>query len=69
MLILVFMKGDEISIHYDPMIAKLITHGTNREEAIGRMRDALNEFPHSRRLAQYQLLGGSCSISDSVKDD
>ena len=37
-------EGDEISIHYDPMIAKLITHGTNREEAIGRMRDALNEF-------------------------
>ncbi|HEY2827103.1 MAG TPA: acetyl/propionyl/methylcrotonyl-CoA carboxylase subunit alpha, partial [Pirellulales bacterium] len=37
-------EGGEVSIHYDPMIAKLITHGVTREEAILRMRDALNEF-------------------------
>jgi acetyl-CoA carboxylase biotin carboxylase subunit len=30
--------------HYDSMIAKLITHGQNREEAMGRMRRALDEF-------------------------
>jgi len=30
--------------HYDSMIAKLITHGQNREEAIARMRRALDEF-------------------------
>jgi propionyl-CoA carboxylase alpha chain len=37
-------EGGEVSIHYDPMIAKLVTHGATREEAILRMREALNEF-------------------------
>ena len=37
-------EGDEISIHYDSMIAKLITHGGSRDQAIGRMHDALNAF-------------------------
>ncbi|MEK6525293.1 MAG: acetyl-CoA carboxylase biotin carboxylase subunit, partial [Nitrospirota bacterium] len=30
--------------HYDSMIAKLITHGQTREEAMARMRRALDEF-------------------------
>lgn len=30
--------------HYDSLIAKLITHGQNREEAIARMRRALDEI-------------------------
>jgi len=30
--------------HYDSLIAKLITHGQNREEAMARMRRALDEF-------------------------
>jgi propionyl-CoA carboxylase alpha chain len=37
-------EGGEVSIHYDPMIAKLITYGGDRDQAIGRMRRALNEF-------------------------
>ena len=37
-------EGDEISIHYDSMIAKLITHGGTRDQAIARMHDALNAF-------------------------
>ncbi len=36
-------EGGEVSIHYDPMIAKLITHGATRGQAITRMREALNE--------------------------
>ena len=36
--------GGEISMHYDSMIAKLIVHGANRDQAISRMRDALNSF-------------------------
>ncbi|MDR3617979.1 MAG: acetyl/propionyl/methylcrotonyl-CoA carboxylase subunit alpha [Paludisphaera borealis] len=38
------VEGDEISIHYDSMIAKLITHGRTRNEAIGRMHEALDAF-------------------------
>jgi propionyl-CoA carboxylase alpha chain len=37
-------EGGEISMYYDSMIAKLITHGADREQAIARMRDALNAF-------------------------
>ena len=36
-------QGDEIGIGYDPMIAKLIAHGTTRTEAFDRMRDALRD--------------------------
>lgn len=37
-------SGYEIPIYYDPMIAKLITWGKTREEAIDRMNRALIEF-------------------------
>ncbi len=37
-------EGGEISMYYDSMIAKLIVHGATREQAIARMRDALNAF-------------------------
>ena len=37
-------EGGEVSMFYDPMIAKLITHGDSREAAIERMRRALNRF-------------------------
>jgi acetyl/propionyl-CoA carboxylase alpha subunit len=36
-------EGDEIGLAYDPMIAKLIAHGSTREEAFDRLRDALRE--------------------------
>ncbi len=37
-------EGYEISPFYDSMIAKLIVHGQTREEAINRMRRALEEY-------------------------
>ncbi len=36
--------GDAISPHYDPMIAKLIVHGADREEALKRMCEALSSI-------------------------
>lgn len=36
--------GYEISMHYDPLISKVIVWGRNREEAINRMRRALYEY-------------------------
>jgi acetyl-CoA carboxylase biotin carboxylase subunit len=34
-------EGVEISVHYDPLLAKVIAHGTSRPEAITRMETAL----------------------------
>jgi 3-methylcrotonyl-CoA carboxylase alpha subunit len=34
-------QGDEISTHYDPMIAKIIVHGADREHAINMLGAAL----------------------------
>jgi acetyl/propionyl-CoA carboxylase alpha subunit len=39
-----FEEGMDIPIHYDPMIAKLITHGATREEAIQRMERAIDDY-------------------------
>ncbi len=41
-------EGDEIGVHYDPMIAKLICWDTDRDAALRRMR---------RALAEYQVAG------------
>jgi acetyl-CoA carboxylase biotin carboxylase subunit len=38
------VAGNEITIHYDPMISKLIVWGRNRIEAIDRMKSALMEY-------------------------
>ncbi|SOH92976.1 3-methylcrotonyl-CoA carboxylase alpha subunit [Monaibacterium marinum] len=35
--------GDEITPFYDPMIAKLITHGPTRDVALGQLRSALEQ--------------------------
>jgi 3-methylcrotonyl-CoA carboxylase alpha subunit len=40
--------GDEVSLNYDPMIAKLIVFASDREKAIARLR---------RALADYAVLG------------
>ncbi|MDP7326363.1 MAG: acetyl-CoA carboxylase biotin carboxylase subunit, partial [Qipengyuania citrea] len=37
-------EGGEVSMFYDPMIAKLITAGETRDEAISAMRDALDAY-------------------------
>ena len=37
-------EGDEVSIYYDPMIAKLIVWDENRDRAMQRMSQALTEY-------------------------
>ncbi len=39
-----FEAGDEVTLFYDSMIAKLIVHGPDRASAIKRMRRALDEL-------------------------
>ncbi|PCI31731.1 MAG: acetyl/propionyl-CoA carboxylase subunit alpha [Alphaproteobacteria bacterium] len=37
-------EGSEISMYYDPMIAKLITYGEDRDQAIDHMKQALDRY-------------------------
>lgn len=37
-------EGSEISIHYDPMISKLVTHAPTRDGAIDAQSDALDSY-------------------------
>lgn len=39
-----FEEGMDIPVYYDPMIAKLITHGATRQEALARMLRAIEEY-------------------------
>jgi acetyl-CoA carboxylase biotin carboxylase subunit len=39
-----FAAGDEVTHFYDPLLAKLIVYAGNREDAIQRMKNALNDF-------------------------
>ncbi|HKY94810.1 MAG TPA: acetyl-CoA carboxylase biotin carboxylase subunit, partial [Kiloniellales bacterium] len=38
------VEGSEISVHYDPMIAKLIAHGPDRAAANAKLRRALDAY-------------------------
>lgn len=37
-------EGWNVPMDYDPLLAKLIGYGTDRDQAIGRLRRALNEY-------------------------
>jgi acetyl-CoA carboxylase, biotin carboxylase subunit len=56
-------RKSEVSIYYDPMIAKLVVWGRNRPEAIERLKRALDE---------YEISGITTTLSffrEVVKDD
>lgn len=36
-------KGSEVSTHYDPMVAKVVAHGPDRQQALARLRKSLEE--------------------------
>ena len=37
-------EGVQVSVHYDPLLAKVVTWGDTRDEAIARMQGALDGF-------------------------
>jgi acetyl/propionyl-CoA carboxylase alpha subunit len=39
------VEGGEVTVHYDPMLAKLIAHAPTRAAAIARAATALKQFP------------------------
>jgi len=46
-------QGDAISAHYDPMIAKLVVRGDDREQALRRL---------ARALAEYRIAGVTTNV-------
>ena len=49
-------EGSEISIHYDPMVAKLVCHGPDRDAAIALMRESLDQFHIRGVVTNVQFL-------------
>ena len=49
--------GDEISPHYDPMIAKVIVHGASRDVALGKLRRALDGTQVAGTVTNLAFLG------------
>ena len=50
-------EGGEVSIHYDPMIAKLITRDVDRKSALRRMASALNDVQIVGVTTNTEFLG------------
>ncbi|KAF2184088.1 hypothetical protein K469DRAFT_751136 [Zopfia rhizophila CBS 207.26] len=61
-----FVAGDEVSSHYDPMIAKLIVRGATREAAIQKLRAALEEYEVAGPITNIEFLKRICVSPDFV---
>jgi 3-methylcrotonyl-CoA carboxylase alpha subunit len=62
-----FVAGDEVSSHYDPMIAKLIVRGPTREAALQKMRAALEVYEIAGPITNIEFLKRCCVSPDFVK--
>jgi len=66
-------QGYKIPSHYDSMIAKLITYGTNREDCIQKMKRALEEYViigidtniqlHQKIIQSDEFMSGNYNIN------
>ncbi|MCC5862829.1 MAG: acetyl-CoA carboxylase biotin carboxylase subunit, partial [Gammaproteobacteria bacterium] len=59
--------GDVITPYYDPMIAKLVTHGRDRGEALARMRQALAATEIAGVATNLPLLGRILADADFAR--
>jgi propionyl-CoA carboxylase alpha chain len=62
-------EGDEISIYYDPMIAKLVTHASTRIAAIDAQAAALDRFQLDGIADNIPFLGAVMEEADFRKGD
>jgi 3-methylcrotonyl-CoA carboxylase alpha subunit len=56
--------GDEVSVYYDPMLAKLIVYGADRESAVERLRWALDRVQVLGVATNLALLRAICGEAD-----
>ena len=64
-----FVAGDEISPHYDPMIAKLIAQGPSREVAIQKLHSALDGFEIAGLITNIEFLKKVCENPAFISGD
>ncbi|MBA8817877.1 3-methylcrotonyl-CoA carboxylase alpha subunit [Ochrobactrum sp. P6BSIII] len=55
-------SGDTITPFYDPMIAKIIVHGRNRDEALNRLDAALGKTRIAGLVTNRQFLSALCKL-------
>ena len=69
-------SGDEVSVHYDPMIAKLVVFAPNREMAVRRLRRALEDYtilgiptnlPLLKRIAEHPAFAAGETATDFLE--
>ncbi|MCJ1339988.1 hypothetical protein MMC09_005281 [Bachmanniomyces sp. S44760] len=64
-----FITGDEISSHYDPMIAKLIVSGSSRKVAIRKLQAALEEYEIAGPITNIEFLKRICQNHSFIEGD
>ena len=64
-----FVAGDEVSAHYDPMIAKLIVRGATRAIAIQKMNAALENYEIAGLVTNIEFLKKICKTSAFIAGD
>jgi 3-methylcrotonyl-CoA carboxylase alpha subunit len=60
-------QGDDVSIFYDPLIAKMIVWDTNRSSALARLRGALHDFQVVGVTTNIDFLG-ALAANDHFND-
>jgi len=61
--------GDEVGVHYDPMIAKLIAWDRDRPSALRRLRKALGEYHVAGLVTNLSFLSSVTALPDFANAD
>ncbi|KAL1310546.1 hypothetical protein AAFC00_000826 [Neodothiora populina] len=64
-----FVAGDEVTSHYDPMIAKLIVQGPDRRTTIQKLRVALGNYEIAGPVTNIEFLKRMCVSPSFVAGD
>lgn len=64
-----FISGDEVSSHYDPMIAKLIVGGPDRASAVQKLKAALEDYEIAGPITNIEFLKRVCQHPSFIAGD
>ena len=64
-----FVAGDEVSSHYDPMIAKLIVGGPDRVSAVQKLKATLEDYEIAGPVTNIEFLKRVCKHPSFISGD